>query len=110
MSRIPETLYTLMRLAPGNHWRSTGVSDDLTVCLNVQRWRLRTSATRGVSGKAMLSSEAAYCNVSVLLHAQQSAHRSGDIGTGDTLRRSVKEVESVRLADLSDNLGSNTER
>jgi hypothetical protein len=48
--------------------------------------------------------------VSKLLNAQRRTHRSRDIGTGDTLWRSVKEVESIRLADLSDNLGSNTER
>lgn len=37
------------------------------------------------------------------------AYRSRNIGTGDSLRRSVKVVESGRLADLGNDLGTDTE-
>lgn len=38
------------------------------------------------------------------------AYRSGNVSTGDSLRGSVEEVESGRLADLGKDFGTDTER
>lgn len=76
---------------------------------NIQRCRLRTLAMRGVSGKAIVSRDSAYCMSAEVSIAVTTAYRSGHISTGDSLRGSVEEVKGGRLADLGNDLGSDTE-
>ena len=47
--------------------------------------------------------------VSMRANLARPTYRSWDIGTGDSLWGRVKEVESGGLADLCDDLGSDTE-
>lgn len=62
---------------------------------------------RSVSGKASDSRVSAYWRSAQ--NKRRKAHRSGDVGAGDTLGSGVEEVECARLADLGNDLGSNTE-
>lgn len=65
----------------------------------------------------MVSSDSAYFEVSAVFvsHSkgenrlewqETSAYRSRDISTGDSLGGRIEEIESVRLANLSDDLGA----
>jgi len=62
-----------------------------------------------VSGKAMVSRDSAYCASARHFTPRSESYRSRDIGTGDSLWWGVEEVESGGLADLGNDLGSDTE-
>lgn len=79
-----------------------------------------TLAIKGVSGKAIVSRDSAYyfffptsqpfvIQLKEREEEKDKAYRSRNISTGDSLRRSVKVVESGRLADLGNDFGTDTE-
>lgn len=43
------------------------------------------------------------------MNTREQAYRSRDIGTGDSLRGGIEEIECWGFTDLGNDLGSNTE-